>query len=208
MSIILHSPKMPWSQRQQLLSPIPSNYYKPYSPPGMRFVISGLGGGIWTTWMPSDGCGLAFPFLGVSVSQIIIRTIFRHRLNWVARTVSCTSQLFYAWRIYILGKQPLLTGIVALVGSYILMICRSNHVSQLACVQCGFGIYSGVYSHILGRFSEGGISLLHSLIIFPTGYSASPHVPNHYCKPYDSIVDHFVWFHDLRFGLVDQLFVT
>ncbi|CAL1710561.1 unnamed protein product [Somion occarium] len=52
--------------------------------------------------------------------------------------ISCTSQLFYAWRIWILSEKIWVSIIIAI----------------LALMQCGTGIYSGVFAHQIGVFSQ------------------------------------------------------
>ncbi|KAK7689666.1 hypothetical protein QCA50_007461 [Cerrena zonata] len=52
--------------------------------------------------------------------------------------ISCAAQLFYAWRVRILGRNNWIVAIIVV----------------LSFVQCGAGIYSGGLAHVVGRFSE------------------------------------------------------
>ncbi|KAI0077527.1 hypothetical protein K474DRAFT_1707275 [Panus rudis PR-1116 ss-1] len=52
--------------------------------------------------------------------------------------ISCTGQLFYAWRIWILSESYWISIVVIL----------------LSLTQCGTGIYSGALAHMIGEFSK------------------------------------------------------
>ncbi|KAF8995093.1 hypothetical protein BDQ17DRAFT_1430595 [Cyathus striatus] len=52
--------------------------------------------------------------------------------------ITSMSQIFFAWRIYILSKQLYIPILVTLIST----------------VQCVFGLWGGIYAHILGVFSE------------------------------------------------------
>lgn len=69
-------------------------------------------------------------------------------------------QLFYVWRVHILGRSWPITVVLVIVSKLLgvirdpRLVCSSHHgIIQIAGIQLGFGLYSGITAGIAGHFS-------------------------------------------------------
>ncbi len=68
-------------------------------------------------------------------------------------------QLFYAWRIWILSCQPMITIVIVLVRYHPEHIAEVLMTEQIALVQLGFGTFAGAHAHTIGVFSACGLRI-------------------------------------------------